>query len=201
MGDVHVWLAALGQTVFSLSIGQAIIVTYASYLPENTKLLDNVFMVVIANTIFEIIMAVGVFSILGFMVHSSGVPLNKIATSGTGLVFIVFPEIFSQMGIVSYIIGPLFFLSVLFAGLTSLIAFIEPLSLTFSKKFKFSRKKATTAICIFGFLLSLIFTTGSGNYILSVADSFLNDFAIILVIIIQTIVFAWLFDIMNYCQF
>lgn len=69
LGNINMWLAALGQTVFSLSIGQAIIVTYASYLPEKTKLIDNVLLVVIANSLFEIFTALGVFSILGFMVN------------------------------------------------------------------------------------------------------------------------------------
>lgn len=195
LGDIHVWLAALGQTVFSLSIGQAIMVTYASYLPEKTKLVDNILALVIANALFEILTAIGVFSILGFMVHESGMPLNEIATSGTGLLFIVFPEIFNQLGDIAYIIGPLFFLCVLFAGLTSILAFVEPLSLGFNKKFKMSRQKATTIICVAGFLLSIIFTTGSGNYILTVTDAFLNDFAIILAVIIQAIVFAWVYDI------
>ena len=193
--NINVWLAALGQTVFSLSIGQAIIVTYASYLPEKTKLVDNVLLVVIVNALFEIFTALGVFSILGFMVHESGVALNEIATSGTGLLFVVFPEIFNIMGDIAYIIGPLFFLAVFFAGITSVLAFLEPLSLGFSKKFKISRKQSITILCICGFLLSLVFTTSSGNYLLGVVDSLLNDFVIILTIIIQIIIFAWLFDL------
>lgn len=40
--NIDVWLAAFGQTIFSLSIGQAMVYTYASYLPKNTKLIDEV---------------------------------------------------------------------------------------------------------------------------------------------------------------
>lgn len=193
--NINVWLAALGQTVFSLSIGQAIIVTYASYLPENTKLIDNVVLVVIINSVFEIFTALGVFSILGFMVHESGIALNEIATSGTGLLFVVFPEIFNIMGDMAYIIGPLFFLAVFFAGITSILAFIEPLSLGISTKFKLSRQRTNTILCFFGFLLSLIFMTASGNYLLGIVDAFLNDLIVILTIIIQSIIFAWLIDL------
>lgn len=193
--NINVWLAALGQTVFSLSIGQAIIVTYASYLPEKTRLVDNVLLVVIVNFLFEIFTAIGVFSILGYMVNESGIGLNEIATSGTGLLFVVFPKIFNMMGDVAYIIGPLFFLSVFFAGITSGLSFLEPLSLSFSKKFKMSRKKINTFLCICGLLLSLIFTTGSGNYVLGIVDAFLNNFIVIFTIIIQTIIFAWLYDL------
>ncbi len=40
--DVNIWLAAFSQIIFSLSLGMAIAFTYASYLPENAKLIDNV---------------------------------------------------------------------------------------------------------------------------------------------------------------
>lgn len=62
--DVNIWLAAFAQIIFSLSMGQAIALTYASYLPENSKLIDNVLIVVASNSAFEIFTAFGVFSIL-----------------------------------------------------------------------------------------------------------------------------------------
>ena len=65
--NINVWLAAFGQTIFTLSIGQAMVYTYASYLPKNTKLVDEVLIVVIINTLYEIFIALGVFSILGYM--------------------------------------------------------------------------------------------------------------------------------------
>ena len=46
--NINVWLAAFGQTIFSLSIGQAMVYTYAGYLPKNSKLTDEVLFVVIA---------------------------------------------------------------------------------------------------------------------------------------------------------
>lgn len=46
-------------------MGQAIALTYASYLPENSKLIDNVFVVVFSNSFFEIFTAFGVFQYWG----------------------------------------------------------------------------------------------------------------------------------------
>ena len=54
LADVNIWLAAFAQIIFSLSMGQAIATTYASYLPENSKLINNVFIVVASNSLFEI---------------------------------------------------------------------------------------------------------------------------------------------------
>lgn len=176
-------------------MGQAIILTYASYLPENTKLTDNVIIVIIVNCGFEIFTALGVFSILGFISLQSNIPVEHIATSGTGLLFIVFPKIFEVMGNLAYLISPLFFIAVLFAGVTSALGLMEPLLSALTKKFSLSRTKAATIICISGFLISLLFTTASGTYLITVVDSFINQFGIMLLIIIQTIIFGWIFGV------
>ena len=47
--DINIWLAAFAQIIFSLSMGQAIALTYASYLPKASKLTDNVLIVVASN--------------------------------------------------------------------------------------------------------------------------------------------------------
>ena len=52
--------------------------TYASYLPKNTKLVDEVLLVVIANSLYEIFLAVGVFSILGYMSTTSSIPMSEL---------------------------------------------------------------------------------------------------------------------------
>ena len=113
--DVNIWLAAFAQIIFSLSMGQAIALTYASYLPENSRLTDNVLIVVASNSAFEIFTAFGVFSILGFMSLNSGIPMPDLIAEGTGLIFIVFPMIFNVMGFLGHIIAPLLFLAILFA--------------------------------------------------------------------------------------
>lgn len=190
-----IWLAAFTQVLFSLSVGQSIALTYASYLDNNDHLVDSVLVVAASNSSFEIITAIGVFNILGFMSLKTGLGIEQIATSGTGLIFVVFPEIFNIMGDVAYIIGPAFFLCVFFAGVTTMFAFIEPMSLSLAKKFKMSRSKTATIVCFFGFLTSIIFTTGAGNYILAIADEFINQYGILFAILLQAIIFGWLYGI------
>ena len=121
--NLDVWLAAFGQIVFSLSLGMAIAMTYASYLPEGSKLVDNAVIVAFSNSGIEVFNSIGTFSILGFMALTTGMPFNELVTEGTGLAFVVFPQVFNTMGDVAYIIGPLFFICILFAGITSLINF------------------------------------------------------------------------------
>ena len=191
--NLDVWLAAFGQIIFSLSLGMAIAMTYASYLPEGSKLVDNAVIVAFSNSGIEVFNSIGTFSILGFMALTTGMPFNELVTEGTGLAFVVFPQVFNTMGDVAYIIGPLFFICILFAGITSLIALLEGVCYSISEKFLIERKKTATAVCIVGFLISIIFTTGVGSTILGVFDAYLNNFALLFAILLECIIFGWIY--------
>ena len=193
LGNLDVWLAAFGQIVFSLSLGMAIAMTYASYLPEGAKLIDNALVVAFSNSGFEVFNSIGIFSILGFMALSSGIPFNNLVTEGSGLAFVVFPQVFNVMGDVAYIVGPLFFLCILFAGITSVIALLEGVCYSISEKFLIERKKTATVVCIVGFLISIIFATGAGSMILGVFDAYLNNFALLFAILLECIIFGWIY--------
>ena len=193
--DVNIWLAAFAQIIFSLSMGQAIALTYASYLPENSKLIDNVLIVVASNSAFEILTAFGVFSILGYMSATSGTPMVQLITEGTGLIFVVFPMIFNIMGPIGRVLAPLLFLAILFAGITSALGFFEPMLNSTVDKLGWSRKKAATILGIIGCAFSLILTTGISSYLVGIIDSFVNEFGILLLIGVQCIIFAWFYGV------
>lgn len=197
LANPNIWLAAFGQIVFSLSLGMAIAITYASYLPEGSKLTNSGLIVAASNSGFEVFNAIGVFSILGFMTLSTGIPFDKLVTEGTGLAFVVFPQVFNTMGTAAYIIGPLFFACILFAGLTSAIALVEPISASITDKFNIPRRRSATIVCLIGLIVSLIFATSAGSLILGVFDSFLNNFALLLTIVIECIIFGWVYNLDN----
>jgi NSS family neurotransmitter:Na+ symporter len=191
--NLDVWLAAFGQIVFSLSLGMAIAMTYASYLPEGSKLVDNAVIVAFSNSGFEVFNSIGTFSILGFMTVTTGIPFNELVTSGTGLAFVVFPQVFNTMGPAANIIGPLFFICILFAGITSLIALLEGFCYSISEKFLIERKKTATVVCIAGCIVSVIFTTSLGSTILGIFDAYLNNFALLFAILLECIIFGWIY--------
>lgn len=193
--NVNIWLAAFAQIIFSLSMGQAIALTYASYLPENSKLTDNVLIVVASNSGFEICTAFGVFSILGYMSVTAGTPMVQLVTEGTGLVFVVFPMIFNVMGPIGRILAPLLFLAILFAGITSALGFLEPMLSSTSDKLGWSRKKTATVLSVIGCAFSLLLTTGISSYLVGIIDTFVNEFGILLLIGVQCIIFAWFYGL------
>lgn len=192
--DVNIWLAAFAQIIFSLSIGQAMVYTYASYLSKKSRLIDDVFMVVVANCLYEIFVAIGIFSILGYMSVTSSIPITELISEGTGLIFIVLPEVFAVMGPIGRIIAPLLMLSILFAGFTSSLALFEPLLSSVCDKLNWSRKKGVTILVIIACISSLFFSTGISSYLVEIVDTFVNEFGILILIAIQAIIFTRYLD-------
>lgn len=193
LGDFRIWMAAFGQIIFSLSLGMSIAFTYASYTKSNTDLISNTIGIAVANCGFENFAALGVFSILGYMSVTSGVPVPDLVTQGTGLVFIAYPTVFNVLGHWAYILGPLFFFTIYLAGLTSILSTIEPLSFSIQNKFAWSRKKTMSVLCIFGAVVSMIYATAIGGYLLGIVDTFVNQIAILIGVVAECILFAWIF--------
>ena len=193
LGNFDIWMAAFGQIVFSLSLGMSIAFTYASYTKDDSDLITNTISIALANSLFENFAALGVFSILGYMSLQSGIAVADLVTQGTGLVFIVYPTVFNVLGNWAYVLGPLFFFTVYLAGLTSILSTIEPLSFSIQNKFGMTRKRTMTILIVVGALISMIYATSYGSSVLGYVDTFINQIAILLGVIFECIIFAWIF--------
>ena len=195
--DFNIWMAAFGQIIFSLSLGMSIAFTYASYTREGSDLITNTLSIAFANCAFENFCALGVFSILGYMSMQSGTAIADLVTQGTGLVFVAYPTVLNVLGQYAYIIGPLFFITVYLAGLTSILSTIEPLAFSIQNKFTWSRSKTMTVLCLIGAVFSMMYATAYGGTLLGYVDAYINQIAILFGVILECIVFAWIFKCEN----
>ncbi len=193
--EPKIWLAAYSQVFFSLSVAMGIMITFSSYLPKDSDVVNTAFITGFANSAFEFTVSIGVFGILGYMATQKGVPVTEVVEGGVGLAFIVFPQAFNLMGSFGSILGVAFFASLVFAGFTSFVSLTEAFITPFVDKFKISRKKMYAIVCGGGFLISSIYASGAGLYILDIVDNFVNIFAIITVGIIEALVVAYVFGI------
>lgn len=141
-----VLLIALGQSFFTLSVGQGTLVTYGSYLSPKENVLKSTFPVVIMDTVVSVCAAIAVFSI----VFSVGMEPD----SGPALIFHTLPVVFSQIT-GGYFIGIMFFLLVVLAALTSEISALEPAIAYLIDERKWNRHNAVAAVGICSFLLGV----------------------------------------------
>ncbi len=186
-----VWVAAYGQIFFSLSIGFAIMVTYSSYLSKKSDITNNAFITGFANSGFELLAGIGVFSILGFMAMQQGVSIDNVVSSGVGLAFVVFPQIINQFPAFNGFFGFLFFASLVLAGLTSLISIVETYVSGVQDRFKISRTKSVLIGGGLSAIISILFATRGGLFFLDVTDYFINNFGVALAGLIEIIAVAW----------
>lgn len=179
LAEPGVWVAAYGQIFFSLSICFGIMITYSSYLKRKTDLTGTGMVVGFANSSFEILAGIGVFAALGFMATAAGQEVSEVAKGGIGLAFIAFPTIINQAPMGS-LIGVLFFGSLVFAGLTSLISILEVVIAAVQDKWNVARVPATFLVGLPLMAISiLLFGTTTGLPVLDVMDKFVNTYGIV----------------------
>lgn len=145
------FLVALGQAFFSLSLAMGIMTTYASYLGKEESLPQNA--LIISGMDFTVAL------MAGLAIFPALFAFNLEPGQGPGLVFVVVPMIFQQMGAVGPIFSFLFFAALMVAALTSSMSLLEVVVSYFIDERGMTRKKATTIassamfiICIFASL-------------------------------------------------
>ncbi|MEC3891286.1 MULTISPECIES: sodium-dependent transporter [Nocardiopsis] len=193
MLDGGVWIAAYGQIFFSLSIGFAIMVTYASYLKRKTDLTGTALTAGFANSSFELLAGIGVFAALGFMANAAGTGVDEVAASGIGLAFVAFPQIISTLPFGGALFGLLFFVSLVIAGITSLISIVQVIISAVQDRTGLAR--VPTVLLVGGATAVasiLLFPTHEGLYILDSFDHFINQYGIAMAGLVMILVFGWL---------
>ncbi len=144
-------LTALGQALFTLSVGMGCLVTYGSYLKKDNDIIKSSGYLILGNTIIAIL--------AGIMIFPAVFSFNLEPSAGAGLVFITLPKVFAAIPF-GNIFGLMFFVLLFFAALTSGISLMEVSIAAILEKFKISRKIATV-IMSFIILVFMLPTTWS----------------------------------------
>jgi NSS family neurotransmitter:Na+ symporter len=137
------FLFALGQAFFSLSLGMGIMVTYGSYISKSDNLVSSAGWVCFFDSLIAFLAGIIIFPTL-FAIPGIA------PTAGPGLVFQVLPLIFSKIP-GGTIFGVLFFCLFTVAALTSTISLLEVPVAYFVDEKRWSRKKAAILVgsCVF----------------------------------------------------
>ncbi len=151
--NAQMFLCALGQALFTLSIGMGALLIYGSYIKEDKNIAKSAYTIILFDTIFALSAGIMIFP----AIFSFGLEPN----SGAGLVFVTLPYIFSQLPF-GNIISVLFFILLLFAALTSGISILEVPVASLIERLKFSRTKACFALFMIVSIVSIFATLSFG---------------------------------------
>ncbi len=175
--EPSIWTAAYGQVFFSTSIAAGIMLTYASYTPKDSDLNSNAVITGLGNASVELAAGFGVFAALGFLAMQNGVGIDEVVKGGPGLVFEIYPAIINQLPpVIGPIVGVIFYLSLIFAGISSLISLVEVVISAFSEKFNVNRNVMVITMTVVLGGASLLIATPAGLYVLDLLDYFINTY-------------------------
>ena len=147
--DPELILAAMGLALFSLSLGVGTVSTYGASLGEDTNLFKSLLYIVGLNICMGILMGLVVFS---FVQVAPGASANE----GPGLIFVSLASLFGELGVVGSALGFMFFISLLFAGITSAVSMIEPAVRYFEDEKGINRIKSSAILGILVFGLGVL---------------------------------------------
>lgn len=145
--DPYVWVYALGQAFFSLSIAGNGTLIYGSYLPKTEDVPRAARTVAVFDTMAALLAAVVIIPAMA----TAGQTLDQ---SGPGLLFIFLPNLFDTMP-GGTVIMAVFFVAALSAGLTSLINLFEAPTATLQERLGLSRLQAVAVIGAVGLAVGL----------------------------------------------
>ena len=145
------WIMAMGQAFFSLSITGSGMIVYGAYLKDDVDIPKASMQTAIFDTIAAMLAALAIMP----AVFSFGID----PVSGPSLMFLTLPEVFKQMPLGNFF-ALFFFISVAFAGITSLINMLEAVCESWQNRFHMSRKKAVLLCGIITFIISVCIENG-----------------------------------------
>ena len=150
-----VFLDAMGQAFFSLSLGMGCMMTYASYFKDNTNLTATAVQVSVLDTLVALLAGMVIFPSAFALTANPDTIVSELVAGGPGLLFITVPGLFNQME-GSMIWSAMFFLLLAIAALTSTISLMEVVTIYIQEEHKVSRKKGLFFVLIGVLLLGTL---------------------------------------------
>ena len=158
--NAEVFLAALGQSFYSLSIAMGCICTYASYYSKYTNLTNAAVQISIIDFIVALL--------AGLVIFPAAFSVGVSPDSGPSLIFITLPNVFYQAFSVipglGYFVSVLFYVLLSMAALTSLMSLHEVSTAFLQEEMVITRKKAALIVSISTMIVGVICSLSLGAW-------------------------------------
>ena len=139
-----VFLGALGQSFYSLSIAMGCICTYASYFSKQTNLMGSAVQIGVIDFLVALL--------AGLVIFPAAFSVGVSPDSGPSLIFITLPNVFQQafssVPVIGYAISLLFYTLLSMAALTSLMSLHEVSTAFLQEEMHITRKRAALLVTV-----------------------------------------------------
>ena len=156
----EVFLAALGQSFYSMSIAMGCICTYASYFSKHTNLTNSAVQIGVIDFIVALL--------AGLVIFPAAFSVGVRPDSGPSLIFITLPNVFQQafsfIPSLGYFISVLFYILLSMAALTSLMSLHEVSTAFLQEEMVITRKKAARIVTISSIIVGAMCSLSLGAW-------------------------------------
>ena len=188
----ELWVAAMGQSFYSLSIMMAIMFAYGSYLKKSSNIASDTIIIAVSDLLISVLSGIVLFTTM----YSTGKTTADMSDSGIGTAFLIYPTAIVKLtsfGSINAIFGFIFYFMLCTLAIDSAFSILEGVSLAISDKFKTPKRKTTLIIAIIAGIISIVYITGAGVGWLDIVDYFTNQYTLIIIGILETIFVGWFF--------
>lgn len=187
LSSPELWLTALGQVFFSLSIVVGIMPAYGSYLPEGTNIFKCSLAIAAADFFVSVLASVVLFTTL----YGCGLQ-SEIGASGIITAFAVYPvaisRLFGGATALNGVVGALFYSSLAMMAIQSAVSMLEAFLNPFSEQRGKPKKRIAAIVCLCGAPITLIFATTAAPTVVDISDRFINFYNVLLLGIAECLI-------------
>ena len=151
---LSVLMDAMGQLFYSISVAMGIMITYGSYMKDDTNLVKSVNQIEIFDTLVAFLAGMMIIPAVYTFMGAEGM------TAGPSLMFVSLPKVFAAMGSIGTIVGIAFFVMVAFAALTSSMSLMEAIVSCAMDKLHMERKHAVLAVAALTAVMGIVVCLG-----------------------------------------
>lgn len=190
--SADLWVNAMGQSFYSLSIMMAIMVAYGSFLKKDTNIAADTMIIAFSDLAISVLSGIVLFTTM----YQTGQTVADMSASGIATAFIIYPTAIVSLTsskVVNAIFGFVFYFMLCTLAIDSAFSILEGISTAVTDKFKTHKRKTTLTIAIIAAMISILYITGAGVGFLDIVDNWTNQYTLIIIGILETVVIGWFF--------
>ena len=194
LASADLWIDAVGQVFYSLSIMMAIMFAYGSFLQDDANVAVDGVIIAFADLSISVLSGIVLFTTM----YGTGMTIDDMSASGIATAFLIYPSAIVHLtgsGVVNAIFAAVFYFCLCTLAIDSAFSIVEGVSTAISDKFHIAKRKTTAWVCIISAAFSLFFVTGAGVAWLDIVDNWCNSYNLILVGFLEAIAIGWCFKL------
>ncbi|XP_062556020.1 sodium-dependent nutrient amino acid transporter 1-like isoform X1 [Armigeres subalbatus] len=200
--EPRVWMEAVTQCFFSLSICFGGIIAYSSFNNFTNNVYRDAMIISWLDTFTSIIVGCIVFGVLGNLAHVTNKEnIQDVVRQGPGLTFMAYPDAISKFEYFPQLFSVLFFLMLFIVGIGSNLGVVTSIITAIRDRCPtLENWKVASVVCVVGFSLSTIYMAPGGLDLLDVFDNYGAKYVTLTFALFELITFGWIYGVDRICR-